>query len=355
MMPSGLTRRAWLAALAGLIIWTATGGAQTPATVTRSTFASQIAALSEGEGYFDTDNLISNEQRYLSVVPDLRASGTGGAYIGVGPDQNFSYIAATRPAIAIMIDIRRDNLLLHLLFKALFAEARTRVEYLALWTGRPVPPGVTTASAAAGGWSDRPIADLVSYVDRATPLDPPALAKLRARLTATVTSFGVPLSTEDHATIDRFHRRFIDAGLSLQFQSTGRPPQAGYPTLRQLLLATDDNGRRANYLASEDGFQFLKSLQARDLVIPIVGNLGGPTALKAVGRLLRERQQPLATFYASNVEFYLRRDGTYPRFVDNLASLPRHPNALIIRSIFGGGGGGSYSETQKVSELVSSR
>jgi hypothetical protein len=119
-----------------------------------------------------------------------------------------------------------------------------------------------------------------------------------------------------------------------------------------LLLATDDAGRRANYLASEDGFQFLKSLQARDLVIPIVGNLGGPTALKAVGRLLRDRQLPLAAFYASNVEYYLQRDGTYARFVDNLTSLPRSGKALIIRSVFGGGGGSSYSETQPVAEVV---
>ena len=79
----------------------------------------------------------------------------GGAYIGVGPDQNFSYIAHIRPAIAFIVDIRRDNLLLHLLFKALFAEARTRVEYLALLTGRPVPPGLDD-------WREAGIARLVA-------------------------------------------------------------------------------------------------------------------------------------------------------------------------------------------------
>ena len=58
------------------------------------TFAASIAGLSEPGGYFDTDNLISNERSYLQVVPDLRRlSVRGGAYIGVGPDQNFSYIA----------------------------------------------------------------------------------------------------------------------------------------------------------------------------------------------------------------------------------------------------------------------
>src|SRR3954463_6907619 len=87
-----------------------------PAQSPPPSFAQTIASLSERGGYFDTDNLISNESSYLQVMPDLeRRSIRGGAYIGVGPDQNFSYIAQTRPAIAFIVDIRRDNLLLHLL------------------------------------------------------------------------------------------------------------------------------------------------------------------------------------------------------------------------------------------------
>jgi hypothetical protein len=78
-----------------------------------SPFAAQIASLSEPAGYFDTDNLISNERSYLQVLPDLgRRNVRGGAYIGVGPDQNFTYIAEVRPSIAFIVDVRRDNLLL---------------------------------------------------------------------------------------------------------------------------------------------------------------------------------------------------------------------------------------------------
>ncbi|MGE5837389.1 MAG: hypothetical protein ACM4AI_23145 [Acidobacteriota bacterium] len=315
----------------------------------QSTFAAQIAALSEPGGYFDTDNLISNERSYLHVLPALqRANVRGGAYIGVGPDQNFSYIAAIQPSIAIIVDIRRDNLLLHLLFKSLFAESRSRVEFLALLFGRPVPD--------SPAWEKRSLQELVKYVDDAKSLDRPATEARRTRITARLKSFGVPLSPEDLQTVDRFHRRFTDAGLGLQFESTGRPPQVYNPTYRDLLLETDGSGRAGHYLATEDAFQFLKTLEARDLLIPVVGDFAGPKALAAVGRFLKDRNERVSAFYASNVEFYLFRNGTFPRFVANLGLLPRSSGAMVIRSVFSGGrpmpGYASASVTQPLAELL---
>ena len=312
-------------------------------------FAAQIAALSEEAGYFDTDNLISNEQGYLAVLQDLdRAAFRGGAYIGVGPDQNFSYIAAARPDVAFIIDVRRDNLLLHLLFKALFSLARTRVEYLAMLCGRDAPKEIEP-------WRSRNVEALTGYIDSADALDRPGLDALRARVTEKIRSFGVLLSITDLQTLDRFHRRFIESALGLRFQSLGRPPQLHYPTFRQLLLDVDAAGRQRNYLASEDAFQFVKSLEARDRIIPVVGNLSGESAMAAIGRWLRDHNARLSVFYASNVEFYLFREGSFARFVDNLSRMPHDDGALIIRSVFGGGsgfGGGSVSQTQVVPELL---
>jgi hypothetical protein len=335
-----------VAVLGALLLYT--GSAPRLATQAPSTFASQIEALSEPGGYFDTDNLISNERSYLEVVPELRRLGVaGGAYIGVGPDQNFTYIAAVRPNIAFIVDIRRDNLLLHLLFKSLFGLARTRVEYLAMLLGRPVP-------ADLDNWRTAPIDRLVAHVDGPS-LDAGALAALRAKVDEAVARIAVPLSREDRATVDRFHRRFIDAGAGLRFQSTGRPPQSHYPTYRDLLLERDPAGQYANYLASEDHFQFLKSLQQRNLVIPVVGDLSGPRALAAIGTLLNQRKERVSAFYTSNVEFYLFSDGRFSTFVSNLHRIPRAPGSVIIRSVFGRyawPGGGSSSRLQPLAELV---
>jgi hypothetical protein len=302
------------------------GHVQAPAT-----FAARIAQLSERGGFFDTDNLISNERSYLHVVPALRESGvSGGAYIGVGPDQNFSYIAQVKPAIAFIVDLRRDNLLLHLLFKALFSMADTRVDYLSLLFGRPTP-------ASSSAWRAADLDKLVTYIE-GTPLDDAAVAEMRARVDAKIKTFGVSLSDTDFATIDRFHRRFATAGLPLKFQTTGRAPQTYYPTYRDLLFETDRQGHRWNFLASEDDFQFVRSLEGRDLVIPVVGDLAGPSALAAIGRLMTSRGDRLSAFYASNVEFYLFADGKFPRFVENLKRLPHTSRSLVIRSVFGGFG-----------------
>lgn len=319
-----------------------------PSAQPRTTFAAEIASLSEPGGYFDTDNLISNERSYLEVLPDLdKRSVRGGVYIGVGPDQNFSYIAHVKPSIAFILDIRRDNLLLHLLFKALFEQTHTRIEYLALLFGRPVPPDVSS-------WRDAPISRLAEYINR-SHAEPRPVDDLRARLDRVVKGFGVPLTTEDIATIDRFHRRFIERGLELQFQSAGRPAQSNYPTYEELLLETDGTGRQGHYLASEDAFQFVKSLQDRDRVIPVTGNLSGPSALIGIGRTMTEKGETLSAFYASNVEFYLEREGSYLRFVSNLGRLPHTNRSVVIRSIFNRGGmrGGSMSEVQPVEQLLS--
>jgi hypothetical protein len=295
------------------------------------TFAGRVAALSEPGGYFDTDNLISNERSYLHVTSDLTARGVrGGAYLGVGPDQNFSYIAQVRPSIAIIVDIRRDNLLLHLLFKGMFELARTRVEYLAILTGRSPPEPLA-------GWEARPIDAIVAQIDAARPAGPAAIDAVHGRLLRAIRGYGVPLSAADLETIARFHRQFIDSGLSLQFTSTGRPPQRGYPTYRDLLLEVDRSDARRSFLATAEAFQFVKALHARHLVIPIVGNLSGQTALAAVGRFLHARNEPVSAFYASNVEFYLFRDGTFARFIANLERLPHAANGVMIRSVFGGG------------------
>jgi hypothetical protein len=329
------TIRGFLVA-AGLLVVSAAGLARGVATRdiqaatfrSDTTFAGTVARLSEPAGYFDSDNLISNETSYLHAVSHLRTGRvTGGAYIGVGPDQSFSYIAAIRPTVAFMIDIRRDNLLMHLMFKALFARSQNRFEFLSRWTGRVIPPDVRA-------WERVSIDQILAAVD-SLPIDS-TLAESDS-IIAAVRGYGVPLSLNDSTTIRRFHGEFVRHGLGLRFTSTGRAPRYYYPTLRDLILEHDLDGRQASYLASEESWRFLKDLEGRDGIIPVVGNLAGSTAFPAIGREVAARGETVSALYVSNVEMYIWRDGSFGTFAANAARLPRNDRSVIIRSFFGGG------------------
>jgi hypothetical protein len=321
-----LVRRIVVAGLVLALLMSAAASRIANASKDRRQFAALSARLSEPGGYFDSDNLISNETSYQHVLGKLREMGVGGGvYIGVGPDQSFTYIAKLRPRLAIIIDIRRDNLLQHLLFKALFGRARNRIEYLCLLFGKPMPSGK--------GWEQRTVRDLITYID-STPSDTRLFEKTLSRVREDVQKFGMTLSSSDLEAIARVQRAFYGAGLEIRYSSHHRPPRSIYPTYRDLLLERDLSGQMHNYFNSEDDFQFLKRMEDQDLIVPVVGDLSGPQALKAIGKYINELNEKVSALYVSNVEFYLQRQGTFDRFVENLRSLPIDGRSVVIRSYF---------------------
>lgn len=319
-------RRIVLLGISGVLCAT-NGAAQAPRGLSDSAFAALSLRLSEPSGYFDTDNLISNEDSYLHSVTTLRRLGiVGGTYVGVGPDQNFSYIAAIRPSVAFVVDIRRDNLLEHLLFKAIFAQSRNRFDYLSLLFGH-LPPDDTT------GWGARRIDSLLAQIDRIRP-DSGPINRARARILDQVRRLGYPLSDSDVQTISRFHGAFVRGGTAMQFNSFGRAPQAYYPDFRRLAIELDRDRRQASFLATEAAFRVVKDLQARNLIVPVVGNFGGNKALAEIARWMSDHGERLSAFYTSNVEQYLYRDGGFEEFVAGVERMPRRNQAVFIRSCF---------------------
>lgn len=292
-----------------------------------TSFAATVRRLSEPGGFFDSDNLISNETSYLHVVNRLRDLGvSGGAYVGVGPDQNYSYIAAIRPTIAFMIDIRRDNALQHLKYKALFARSRNRTEFLCRLMGRPLPPDIDR-------WDRQPIGAILAWLDSAR-VDPAAAARERRETLALVESYGVPLDARDRETILRFHGEFMREGLELRFSSFRRSNSGMYPNLRTLITERDLAGEMSSYLATEEAWRFVHDLHARNRIIPVVGNLAGDHAFPALASELRARRLRVSALYTSNAEMYIWRDGLFPKFANTVATLPFDDRSVIIRSYF---------------------
>jgi hypothetical protein len=318
---------AWLAAILLACPCTYSLTAQQPAD---SSFAGLVARLSESGGYFDSDNIITNEASYLHVANQLDRVGVhGGIYMGVGPDQNFSYLALIRPTIAFIIDIRRDNLLEHLLFKSLFVMSRNRLEYLCMLLGKRVPPDIDK-------WTGRPMGEVLAYIGE-SPVDSQVVIATRKGSNDRIAHFGVPLDVHDRSMIDRYRAEFVSAGLDTRYSSLGRNNRSDYPSFGELLVATDRAGKSIGYLADETAFQFVRTMQLNDRIIPVMGNVAGDKAVKAIAAYASDHGLKVSAFYLSNVEQYLMgRDGGFDEYAKNVKLLPHDSTGVIIRSYFGG-------------------
>jgi hypothetical protein len=257
-------------------------------------------------------------------VNQLQHVKPAGVYIGVGPDQNLSYIVHTHPVLAVITDIRRQNMLQHLWLKALFGMSSNRVEYLSFLFSRQ-PPKVKPNAL---------FYELLEAV-RTSNTDEGLFKKnLAAVNSLLLNKYKLPLSSDDLAKIEYVYQTFWKEGLDLRFSSIGRGNASMYPTFEEILLETDRQGRQENYLSSEELFQWLKKFQAENRLIPIVGDFAGSHALKAVGAFLNANGLNVSTFYTSNVEFYLFGSPNWVRYVANLKALPLDRDSIFIRSYF---------------------
>jgi hypothetical protein len=312
-------------ASSGLTIWNGID-AQTVSGLTLREFSRLMASLSEPEGYFDSDNFVSNEAGYLKVLPVLRQLGVhGGVYLGVGPDQNYSYIAEVKPELAFLIDIRRQNALQHLYYKALFQLSEDRAGYLERLFGRKLK------SQPESRRRGETIAELLRLVDDA-PEDRDFAQKSISEACSAIRSWNAALDEADFETIRYIAQAFMEGGPDIKFSSYHRAPRPHHPTYRQLLEETDAAGVRCSFLAQERRFQYVKLLQQENRIIPVVGDLGGTTAVRRTAEELRRLGLHVECFYLSNVEFYLFGGNRWRVFVENMRILPWAPNGILIRS-----------------------
>jgi hypothetical protein len=297
-----------------------------PARLTDTEFWRLVEEFSEPNGFFRSDNLVSNEDTFQFVIPDLqRIVKPNGVYLGVGPDQNFTYIVALRPRLTFITDVRRGNLHLHLMYKALMELSADRAEFLSRLFSRRRPPGLSAASAPEQLFA------AYSMVGASREIYEESFKTLIDTLR---TRHGFDLDDEDVAGIAFVFGSFYAGGPSLAYASGGGFGRGRYPTYQDLQMATDGQGTNRAYLATEENFRILKALQQNNLIVPLVGNFAGARALRSVGAFLKAHGATVTTFYASNVEQYLFQDRLWPDFARNVASLPLDETSTFIRTCF---------------------
>ena len=301
-----------------------------PESLSAAEFSKLINEMSEEGGYFRSDNFTSNETSYLHIVDKMRQLGaSGGAYIGVGPEQNFTYIAKIRPKIAFIMDIRRQAVIQHLMYKAIFHLSPTRAQFLSRLLSRPLPkekpPG-----------PDAPLNDMLTLFAK-VPADEQAYkSNLEDIKKAIQEEFKFKLSENDQKSLEYVYNSFREDGLDISYRMDGGSWGYNYfPTLQEILAGTDLNGNQGNFLASREDYDFLREFNRRNLLIPVVGDFGGNKALVAIGDYLRSHGLTVTAYYTSNVEQYLFGSDSFNAWANNVKRLPVNDKSLFIRAIAG--------------------
>lgn len=279
--------------------------------------------LSEPAGRVPTSGLVSNELQFQSVVPRLiEVAKPGRAYLGVGPEQNFTYISALQPAIAFIVDQRRDNFRLHLFHKVLFELADSRVAYLESLFSRRLP-GDSRPEDNIGTLLDA-LETAQPCLDRVRTTSSRVEAQLCAR-------HRFPLSHDDRQSLGAIAEQFARFGPGITWGSAGPDAGVGQPSFSDLMRARDRHGTQHAYLSSEERYARVRELHRRNRIVPVVGDFAGPMSLRAIGAHLRAIGTTVSAFYLSNVEYFLQEEGRLDAFRSNLGELPADDWSLFIR------------------------
>jgi hypothetical protein len=279
--------------------------------------------------------------------------------MGVGPEQNFTYISAFRPGMAVIIDIRHGNLDVQLLYKALFELSKDRADFISRLFSRKRPEGLSTSSTV-----DELFRAYLTAEGSKELYD----ENLGAVERVLVEKHGFPLTAGDRDGIRWAFSNFYRFGPSISYGSSlsaSVPPaivgavggggRGNGVTYADLMLASDGAGQKRSYLASEENFAFVKNLETRNLIIPVVGDFGGDKAIRAIATYLKGLDTTVSAFYLSNVEQFLLQDGKWNRFCASSSALPLDDTSAFIRSGRGpnrfGGGVQSSSSSPMLEDL----
>jgi hypothetical protein len=284
--------------------------------------------FSEAGGFFRSDNFVSNETSFQHVIPELRRkTKPDGVYIGVGPDQNFTYIVALKPKLAFIVDIRRQNLLLHLLYKSIIERSENRAAFLSQLFCRPIPPNLAADSTPQL---------LLTAFDKVEASKDLFEKNYDAVINHLRADHQFPLEYADAKSIEYVYRAFLTAGPDIRYSFPNQYGYRRFPSYEDLMTETDMMGQNHSYLATEQNFAVLKQLEIENRIIPLVGDFAGDKALRRVGQYLKDHGTTVTAFYTSNVEYYLFQTEQWRNFFGNVRELPLDNNSTFIRAYFSG-------------------
>ena len=303
----------------------ATASATIPAKIPDAEYWKTINDLAEPGGYFRIpDNFTSNEIEVGWIFTRLQDTKVnGGVYLGVGPEQNLSYIASIRPKMAVLFDIRRQAMVQHQLFKAIFELSPDRADFLQMTFAKPRPAKLDSTTGIQQMW------DAFWYIPTDTALARKNYARITDHLTKT---HGFTFTDYEMQMMKNVYDAFIAYGPIITTnggQNGGRQPSNTFADMTG--YSYDAAGQPRSFMSSEDNYRFVRNMHLNNLILTVTGDFGGPKAIRAVADYLKARNAVVSAFYVSNVEQYLFMDGKANAFYANVATLPIDDKSVFIR------------------------
>jgi hypothetical protein len=173
---------------------------------------------------------------------------------------------------------------------------------------------------------------MMTAYERVAPVDETTFtANLKAITDLLTIKHGFALTADDRTNIEHVYRAFHQYGPEINYTSSINGGTGRFNTYANIMSSVDRSGDERGYLANDDNFAMVKTMESKNLIVPVVGDFAGPKALRAIGSWVRAHGATVSAFYVSNVEQYLEQNGKWNAFCANVAALPLDKSSVFIR------------------------
>lgn len=214
----------------------------------------------------------SNETRHDLFFDWI--AGKGGAYVGVGSDQNFTMMAVQRAEYAFLMDID---------YRVVDLQRMHEILILAH----------DTPAALADAWHEKNAATSRATIEAA-------------------------LGDLDEKARGRILRGFATARETV------------YRHL-QRVIARQRDGKATTWLSDPDNYAHVRAMYQTGRVRYMTGNLAGNRSLLTVAAACKALGENVQVLYMSNAEEYFKY---IPDFIASIQALPTDPTSVVLRTIY---------------------
>ena len=248
-----------------------------------------------------------NHQLWHSYIQDL-----GGAYVGVGTDQNYLLAAWAKSSVLMLMDFDQEIPTIHEIYAYFFSISGTPQTFLDRWSRR---------------YADDSAEKLSTHFT--------AIAEQLARKEAAAKNLSEERSVK---YINRRVKRYVRHRVKIYKRTRG--------LLWRRLSKTKSKYQKlkiATFLDQQEQYEHIRDLWASGRVIAIRGDLTANQTMIDIARALRNIGETLSVLYLSNAEQYFLLTPEYRR---NIINLPWSTKSYALRTM-AWGSLGFYDEKEE--------